>query len=158
MSKLFLEGKSYAREYIDKIEEYKIQFRYYSRIDKKLFEESLMGEAREKAKDVGNRGKEYMVETFKSFTREKSPHAVRQALQELVGEQVKIPEIKRVFWAGDGTYIDFESFWFELRASGTDAVLRFYIEGKDKEFLGRVNQAFVGIADRKIKELSAGAS
>ena len=80
-----------------------------------------------------------------------------RTLQKLVGEKVKIPEIKRVFWAGDGTYIDFGSFWFELRASGTDAVLRFYIEGKDKEFLGRINQAFVGIADRKIKELRAAA-
>ena len=157
MSKLFLEGKSYAQEYIEKIEEYDIQFRYYSRIDKKLFEESLTGEAREKAKDVGNRAKDYMVETFKRFTEEKSPDAVRRTLQKLVGEKVKIPEIKRVFWAGDGTYIDFGSFWFELRASGTDAVLRFYIEGKDKEFLGRINQAFVGIADRKIKELRAAA-
>lgn len=156
MSKLFLEGKSYAQEYIEKIEDYDIQFRYYSRIDKKLFEESLTGEAREKAKDIGNRAKEYMVETFKAFTREKSPDAVRRALQELVGEQVKIPEIKRVFWAGDGTYIDFGSFWFELRASGTDAVLRFYIEGKDKEFLGRVNRAFVSVAERKIRELNAG--
>jgi phosphomannomutase len=158
MSKLFLEGKSYAREYIEKIEDYDIQFRYYSRIDKKLFEESLTGEAREKAKHIGNRAKDYIVETFKGFTEAKSPDAVRQGLQELVGGQVAVPEIKRVFWAGDGTYIDFGSFWFELRASGTDAVLRFYIEGKDKEFLGRINQAFVAIADRKIKELSASVS
>jgi len=43
--------------------------------------------------------------------------------------------------------------WFELRASGTDAVLRFYIEGKDKDFLETLNKAFVGIADRKIQEL-----
>jgi phosphomannomutase len=64
-----------------------------------------------------------------------------------------VPEIKRVFWAGDGTYIDFGTMWFELRASGTDAVLRFYIEGKDREFLDTLNKAFVGIADRKIKEL-----
>ena len=158
MSKLFLEKRSYAQEYIEKIEEYNIQFRYYSRIDKKLFEESLTGEAREKAKDIGNRAKDYMVETFKGFTTEKSPDAVRQRLQELVEDQVVVPEIKRVFWAGDGTYIDFGSFWFELRASGTDAVLRFYIEGKDKEFLSRVNQAFVAVAARKIRELNAGAS
>jgi phosphomannomutase len=157
MSKLFLEGKSYAQEYVEKIEDYDIQFRYYSRIDKKLFEESFTGEAREKAKDTGNRAKDYMVETFKGFTKGNALDAVRHALQELVGDQATIPEIKRVFWAGDGTYIDFGSFWFELRASGTDAVLRFYIEGKDKEFLSRVNQAFVGIADRKIKELTASA-
>jgi hypothetical protein len=37
-------------------------------------------------------------------------------------------------------------------------VLRFYIEGKDKEFLSMINQAFVAIADRKIKELRSSAS
>jgi phosphomannomutase len=157
VGKLFLEGKSYAQLYIEKIEEYDIQFRYYSRIDKKLFEESLTGEAGEKARQIGNRAKDYMVETFKSFTRGQSPENVRQALQGLVGDQTTIPEIGRVFWAGDGTYIDFGSFWFELRASGTDAVLRFYIEGKDKALLNNVNSAFVDIAGRKIKELTNSA-
>jgi phosphomannomutase len=156
-SKLFLEGKSYAQLYIEKIEEYDIQFRYYSRIDKKLFDESLTGEAREKARDIGNRAKDYMVQTFKSFTKEKPPERVRQALQQFVGDHVTIPQISRVFWAGDGTYIDFGSLWFELRASGTDAVLRFYIEGKDKALLSKLNSAFVAIADRKIKELHASA-
>ncbi|MBN2032668.1 MAG: hypothetical protein JW836_05280 [Deltaproteobacteria bacterium] len=156
MSKLFLEGKPYAQEYIEKIEEYDIRFRYYSRIDKKLFEESLTGEAGARAKDIGNRAKDYMVKTFKAFTNESYPHSVREALQELVGDEVKIPEISRIFWAGDGTYIDFGYFWFELRASGTDAVLRFYIEGKDKALLAKVNSAFVAIADRKIKELNKG--
>ena len=156
MSKLYLEGKSYARLYIEKIEDYDIQFRYYSRIDKKLFEESLTGEAREKARQIGNKAKDYMVETFKSFTDGRSQESVRRALQDLVGDEAEIPEIRRVFWAGDGTYIDFGSFWFELRASGTDAVLRFYIEGNDKALLSRVNRAFVAVADRKITELIAG--
>jgi phosphomannomutase len=98
-----------------------------------------------------------MVETFKSFTRDRAPERVREELQNLVGDQVSVPEISRVFWAGDGTYIDFGSFWFELRASGTDAVLRFYIEGKDKPLLEKINDGFVGIADRKIKELNAGS-
>ncbi|MGD2126636.1 MAG: hypothetical protein PVG99_11185 [Desulfobacteraceae bacterium] len=150
MSKLYLENKSFAQLYVDKIEEYNIQYRYYDRIDKKLFDEALTGETREKARAIGNQVKEYMVETFKSFTRAASPQAVRETLQKLVGDRVKIPEIKRVFWAGDGTYIDFGTFWFELRASGTDAVLRFYIEGKEKAFLDAVNHAFVKIGDNPI--------
>jgi phosphomannomutase len=156
MATLFLENKSFAQLYVDKIREYDIVFRYYDRVDKKLFEESLRGDEREKAQAVGNKAKEYMVETFRSFVG-KSTEEVRRELQVLVGESVTIPEIKRVFWAGDGTYIDFNSFWFELRASGTDAVLRFYIEGKDKGLLNKVNQAFVAIADRKIRELKAGS-
>ena len=153
MSKLYLEKKSFAALYVEKIQEYDIQYRYYDRIDEKLFDEALTGEAREKAKAVGNRAKTYMVETFKAFTREASPEAVREELQRLVGNEITIPEIHRVFWAGDGTYIDFGSFWFELRASGTDAVLRFYIEGKEKPFLDAINRAFVGIAEAKIQEL-----
>jgi phosphomannomutase len=153
MSKLYLEKKSFAALYVEKITEYDIQYRYYDRIDKKLFDEALTGEARRKAKAIGNKAKTYMVETFKSFTRQASPGTVREALQRLVGNQVSVPEIHRVFWAGDGTYMDFGFFWFELRASGTDAVLRFYIEGKEKSLLEAVNRAFVGIAEAKIQEL-----
>ena len=153
VSKLFLEKKSFAELYVEKIEEYDIQHRYYNRIDKTLFEESLIGEAREKAKAIGNKTKEYTVDAFKDLTRKKSPQEAREALQRMVGEGARVPEIKRVFWAGDGTYIDFGTMWFELRASGTDAVLRFYIEGKDKAFLNSLNKAFVEIAGRKIQEL-----
>ena len=158
MSKLYLEKKSFAELYIEKIEEYDIQHRHYDRIDKKLFDECFLGEAREKAKTIGNKVKDYTVEAFKALTRKKSPREAREALQNLVGEGVRVPEIKRAFWAGDGTYIDFGTLWFELRASGTDAVLRFYIEGKDKAFLDSLNKAFVSIADRKIEELTRSAS
>ncbi|MBN2122955.1 MAG: hypothetical protein JW821_01560, partial [Deltaproteobacteria bacterium] len=153
MAKLFLEEGSLAELYIRKIEEYDIRYRYYDRIDKKLFDEALTGEARQGAEAIGNRAKEYMVETFRSFTEGKSPEQVREILQGLVGERVAIPDIERAFWAGDGTYLDFGDFWFELRASGTDAVLRFYIEGKEKELLDAVNGALVGIADEKLREL-----
>ena len=153
MSKLYLQKKSFAELYVEKIEEYEIQHRYYDRIDKKLFEESLIGEAREKAKAIGNKAKDYTVDIFKALVGKKSPREAQEALQKLVGEGVRVPEIKRIFWAGDGTYIDFGRMWFELRASGTDAVLRFYIEGKDRALLDSLNKAFVSIADKKIQEL-----
>jgi len=155
MGKLFIERKSYAQLYIEKIEEYDIQYRYYYRIDKKLFDESLTGKAREDAREIGNRAKDFMVETFKSLAEGKTMGQVNGELRKMTGNQIPIPEVKRIFWAGDGTYIDFGKFWFELRASGTDAVLRFYIEGKEKEVLEAVNKAFVGIADAKIKALSS---
>ena len=123
-------------------------------MDKTLFDEKLIGEAREKAKEIGNKVKDYTVDVFKAMIQKKSPREAQKALQKLVGERVKVPEIKGIFWAGDGTYIDFGTMWFELRASGTDAVLRFYIEGKDKAFLDSLNRAFVSIADKKIKEIS----
>jgi phosphomannomutase len=155
MGKLFIERKSFTQLYIEKIEEYDIQYRYYYRIDKKLFDESLTGKAREDAREIGNRAKDFMVETFKSLTEGKTMGQVSRELRKMTGNQISIPEVKRIFWAGDGTYIDFGKFWFELRASGTDAVLLFYIEGKEKEVLEEVNNAFVGIADEKIMALSS---
>ena len=154
MGKLYLEGKSFAEFYIQKIEEFDIRYRFYERIDKKLFDESLTGKARERARALGNEVKEFMIEAFQALTRGEPVRSVQRTLQSMVGDGVTIPEIKRVFWAGDGTYIDFGHFWFELRASGTDAVLRFYIEGKEQETLHAVNSAFAGVADEKIRELS----
>jgi phosphomannomutase len=157
MGKLYLEKRSFADLYIETVEAYDIQYRYYDRIDRKLFDEALTGEARERARAVGNEVKRYMVETFQSFTRGQPVKEVREELRKLVGDAVEIPEISRAFWAGDGTYLDFGNFWFELRASGTDAVLRFYIEGKEKELLNAVNSAFVGVAEARIQEISSGS-
>ena len=56
-----------------------------------------------------------------------------------------LPEIRRIFHAGDGTFIEFAEQWFELRASGTDAVLRFYMEGRDREQVAVLNAAFAGL-------------
>ncbi|MFT5782957.1 MAG: phosphoglucomutase, partial [Candidatus Krumholzibacteriia bacterium] len=47
----------------------------------------------------------------------------------------------KVFHAGDGTFIAFEGMWFELRASGTDAVLRYYMEGRNQQVVATLNEA-----------------
>jgi phosphomannomutase len=154
MAQLFLAKGSFAQLYIDKIEEYDIQYRYYDRIDKKLFDESLTGEARERAKSVGNGAKDFMVKAFRALAEKPSISEAQQALGQLMGKGVVAPKIEEIFWAGDGTYIDFGAFWFELRASGTDAVLRFYIEGKEKAQLNAVNEAFVALAEAKIEALA----
>ena len=60
-------------------------------------------------------------------------------------EGTDLPVIERVFHAGDGTFIEFAAQWFELRASGTDAVLRFYMEGRDRSSVAELNAAFAGM-------------
>ena len=57
-------------------------------------------------------------------------------------EESFLPTIERVFSAGDGTFMEFSGQWFELRASGTDAVLRYYMEGADRETVAALNEAF----------------
>ena len=57
-------------------------------------------------------------------------------------EGVDLPPLKRAMWAGDGTLMEFEGMWWEIRASGTDAVLRYYIEGRHRESIRVINRAF----------------
>ncbi len=64
-----------------------------------------------------------------------------ETLSGLLPEGVGLPTIERVFHAGDGTFIEFAEQWFELRASGTDAVLRFYMEGRDRQTVAELNKA-----------------
>jgi len=56
-----------------------------------------------------------------------------------------LPDVVRCFDAGDGTLIEFAGQWFELRASGTDAVLRYYMEGLDPAGVGAINSALVAL-------------
>ena len=57
----------------------------------------------------------------------------------------ELPPVERAFRAGDGTLIEFTGLWFELRASGTDAVLRYYMEGRDAATVGALNEAFTNL-------------
>ncbi|MFH1077595.1 MAG: hypothetical protein V1753_12350, partial [Pseudomonadota bacterium] len=123
------EGKSFAGFYREKIEENNIVYCHYNRTDVTLFDESLRGEARINAEALGNERKEKIVRFFKSLTL-LSPDAAHEQIRNRV--DIILPSIKSLYWAGDGSYIDFGDTWFGLRASGTDAVLRYYIEGKER--------------------------
>ena len=46
----------------------------------------------------------------------------------------------------DQNFIEFAAQWFELRASGTDAVLRYYMEGADPQLVAETNEAFTRLA------------
>ena len=65
----------------------------------------------------------------------------RDILQRALPEGVTAPEITRCFHAGDGTMLEVDGLWFELRASGTDAVLRYYMEGEDAAQVATLNEA-----------------
>jgi len=143
-ARLFKSGGSFAEYYLQLLEEFETRYRFYERRDVTLFDESLKGEEREKAKDAGNARKEATVAFFGSLEG-KSPAEVTEILTALLPAGTEMPEIKRVFHAGDGTFIEFRDLWFELRASGTDAVLRYYMEGRDSNTVAGLNAAFEGI-------------
>jgi len=140
-AQLHTQGGSFAGYYLELLEKYETRYRFYERRDITLFDESLKGAARDEAKAAGNARKEATVAFFASLEG-KDPSAASAVLVDRMPEGSALPTIKRVFHAGDGTYIEFDSLWFELRASGTDAVLRYYIEGRDPSLVAELNEAF----------------
>jgi len=143
-ARLHLQGGSFAAYYLQLLQEFETRYRFYERRDVTLFDESLKGAERDQAKEAGNARKEATVAFFGSLEG-KDPAEVMGVLADLLPEGTHLPEIKRVFHAGDGTFIEFEDQWFELRASGTDAVLRFYMEGRYQEKVAELNAAFEGM-------------
>ncbi len=139
-AKLYLEGKSFAEFYDEIIEKYDITFRYYDRMDVTLYDENLPPGELKEAKKRGLEKRDRTVTFFKSLTGKK-PEEVRNILNSRSkGFDFPLPE--KIQWAGDGTLMDFSDFWWEIRASGTDAVLRYYIEGRDKKKIFNINNKF----------------
>ena len=140
-ARLHGEGRSWARYYLDLLDEYDVRWRFYERIDLTLFDESLKGEARELARAAGNDRKDATVAYFASLEG-RDPADIAADLQARLPEGTGLPAIERCFRAGDGTMLELNDQWFELRASGTDAVLRYYMEGEDPARVSAVNLAF----------------
>jgi len=63
-ARLFNRSESYAGYYLELLKRYKIGYCFYERRDVTLFDESLQGKAREKARAAGNRRKEATVAFF----------------------------------------------------------------------------------------------
>ncbi len=144
-ARLHLEGSSFAAFYLDRLERYDIRHRFYERRDVALADESLRGAAREAARTAGHARKLATVEFFRSL-QSLTPEQARQTLGRRLPAGASLPPIERMFWAGDGTLIQFPGQWFMLRASGTDAVLRYYMEGRQREAVAALNAALVALA------------
>ncbi len=143
-ARLHREQRSWAGYYLDLLREHDVRWRFYERRDVTLFDESLKGEAREAARRAGNQRKEDTIAWFAGLEG-RDPDDVRAALNDALTEGIEAPAIERCFHAGDGTLIEMRGQWFELRASGTDAVLRYYMEGDDPDRVRVLNQAFTGL-------------
>lgn len=138
-AKLFLEKKSFAEFYIDSMVENDIRYRHYQRLDVTLYEENLSPEKLVAAKEEGITRRDRVVETFKRLV--DCPLEEVDAFFKNKVPEIHMPRVKKVMWAGDGTLIEFDDMWWEIRASGTDAVLRYYIEGMDRNAILKVNRA-----------------
>jgi phosphomannomutase len=139
-ARLHREASSFAGYYLDLLEAHGIRWRFYERRDVSLFDESLKGDLRAAAQTAANRRKEAIVAYFASLEGANAAE-IGTSLRERLPADADLPAVERCFHAGDGTLIEFDDHWFELRASGTDAVLRYYLEGRDRGRVSALNQA-----------------
>ncbi|MBN2724941.1 MAG: hypothetical protein JXR95_12795 [Deltaproteobacteria bacterium] len=142
VSELFEGSVSMGEHYVQLLNTYDIKYRAYQRQDVTLYDESLKGEDRIKAQAQANERKNSIVNYFKSLI--SSPDEVEKLVRETGFEEFRNPVA--IYYAGDGTYLEYENFWFELRASGTDAVLRYYMEGQDMETVNKLNSSLVNLS------------
>jgi phosphomannomutase len=140
-ARLHREQGSFAGYYLDLLEQHGIRWRFYERRDVSLFDESLQGEARAAAQSAANRRKEAIVALVASLEG-RAPAEITAELRGRLPVDLDLPAIERCYHAGDGTLIELDDHWFELRASGTDAVLRYYLEGRDRDRVSALNDAF----------------
>lgn len=139
-ARLHSRQSSFAGYYLELLDQHDIRWRFYERRDVSLFDESLKGDARAAAQAAANRRKEAIVAFFAALEGQ-PPAAIAAQLQDRLPAGTELPAVERCFHAGDGTLIELADHWFELRASGTDAVLRYYLEGRDRERVSGLNEA-----------------
>jgi phosphomannomutase len=152
---LYNSSRSFADYYCRLIEEHNIQNRFFNRKDVRLYDESLTGPEREKAKSDGEIKRDRIMDFFRELAKQAS---AGKSLEEICSEinsrladsDEAIPIPKRVCNVGEGkllegTLMEFDDFWFLIRASGTDALLRYYIEGKDKDEIKAYQQSLINL-------------
>ena len=145
-ARLHMRGSTFAAWYLDALDRHAIVHRHYDRQDVTLFDESLRGPARSSAMDAGNRRKTAVVAFFRDLAEAVQAGRLdlagaRAAIQGRVTTGWALPPMTDLFWAGDGTFLQFDGIWAQLRASGTDAVLRYYAEGADPSTVASLQEA-----------------
>ena len=142
--------QSFADYYCNMIREHNIRHRHADRYDLRLYDESLTGEEREIAKSAGMIRRDKVMEFFRGLAQQASTARslcdIRDEMNARLADGDKpLPCPQQICFIGDGTYLEFDSLWFLIRASGTDAVLRYYIEGQDKGEMDALQRSFLNM-------------
>ncbi len=140
---LYNSDQYFADYYCDLITDHNIKFKYFNRYDKCLYDESLSGPMLQDAKKKGEATRDKVMKFFHDLA-EKCPTLlslddIRNEINSKLDSNCEpLPKLDNIRLIGkgtllEGTFLQFKTFWFVIRASGTDAVLRYYINGQDKE-------------------------
>jgi phosphomannomutase len=152
---LYNSDQSFADYYCNLIQKHNIRNKYFSRCDKTLYDESLLGVERQQAKKAGEARRDKIMQYFHELAEKYTAGMLLKEISDEIHSRLEdrsqpFPELKHICLIGkgtllEGTFLQFESFWFVIRASGTDAVLRYYINGEDKEEIEACQEALINI-------------
>ncbi len=152
---LYNTKRSFADYYCGLIVEHDIKNRFFNRKDIRLYDESLTGAEREQAKAAGEKTRDRVMDFFKKLAEQSSAGRPLEEIHKEINSRLAdgnraIPKPNRVCVVGEGkllegTLMEFNDFWFLIRASGTDALLRYYIEGRDKGEIKAYQQALINL-------------
>lgn len=147
--------QTFADYYCEQIEAHDIQNRFFDRSDVRLYDETLTGTAREHAVAEGLQMRDQVMNFFMDLARRAGDGAPLDEIQREINfkladdsKPIPLPKLVRMVGEGkllEGTFMEFSEFWFLIRASGTDALLRYYIEGKNKDEISSYQQSFINL-------------
>jgi phosphomannomutase len=153
---LYNNKQSLSDYYCNLVEKHDIRHRFFNRRDVMLYKEDLMDpEDLKKAKSDGERKRNLTMDFFKKLAEQAAAGKPLDEIRDIINAKLvegykPIPRIQRICNVGEGkqlegTLMEFDEFWFLIRASGTDALLRYYIEGKDKDVTKAYQQSLINL-------------
>ena len=152
---LYNSDQSFANYYCDLILKHNIKYKYFDRYDKRLYDERLSGQMLQNAKREGEAKRDKVMKFFHDLA---AKYPTGLSLDEICKEInckldkncKPLPKLHHIRLIGkgtllEGTFLQFKTFWFVIRASGTDAVLRYYINGQDKEEIKAYQESLMNL-------------
>jgi len=145
------EKSSIVRYYCDLAQKKKIKNLHYDRADERLYDESKMGDELKAAKAEGIAKRDRIMAFFGDLA--ERGHSSKISMNDVISEinsrraddSVKMPKLNRSYFAAGAVVFETDDLRFILRASGTDAVLRYYIEGQDLGYIKSVQKMLINL-------------
>ena len=147
---------SFAKYYCDLLAKKRITFIHYTRSDVHLYNEGKLGAQLTAAKKEGFRKRDQIMQFFGRLADEHqagrlSLAAVRDEINSRhPAKTAQLPALQRVCRAGDdlllhGVIFETENLRIIVRASGTDALLRYYVEGTTTTEVQKIQAMLKGL-------------
>jgi phosphomannomutase len=124
--------------------------KYFKRRDVRLYDESLIDAEREAAKmrgvDIRDRVMAFFKRAAQEFESARPVEEICAEINERLTDGCKpITHPDRIQAVGDGILIEWNTSWCLIRPSGTEAVLRYYVEAPSKKEIESILAAFINL-------------